>query len=60
MYMKATATRTRPEVFFRIEHSSLQLYEKTPAQLFSYDFCEILKNTNFIEHLRATASATWN
>ena len=26
------------------------------AQVFSYEFCEIYKNTFFIEHLRATAS----
>ena len=27
--------------------------------MFSYEFCEIFKNTIFTEHLRATASAYW-
>ena len=30
--------------------------KETPAQLFSYEFCEILKNTLFTEHFRTTAS----
>ena len=28
--------------------------------LFSCEYCEILKNTYFEEHMRTTASATWN
>ena len=30
--------------------------KETLAQVFSYEFCEISKNTFFTEHLRATAS----
>ena len=30
--------------------------KETLAQVFSYEFCEISKNTIFTEHLRATAS----
>ena len=30
--------------------------KETPAQAFSYEVCEIFKNTYFEEHLRATAS----
>ena len=31
----------------------IQLHEKvTPAQVFSWEFCEIFKNTYFAEHLR--------
>ena len=32
------------------------LKKKTLAQGFSYEFCEIFKDSFFIEHLRATAS----
>ena len=35
---------------------SLFFNKNTPAQVFSYEFCEIFKNTLFAEHLRATAS----
>ena len=28
--------------------------------MFSCEFCEIFKNTFFTEHLRATASGTWD
>ena len=30
-------------------------YKETPAQVFS-EFCEIFKNTNFVEHLQTVAS----
>ena len=30
--------------------------KKTVAQVFSWEFCEIFKNTFFTEHLRETAS----
>ena len=30
--------------------------KETPAQVFSCDFCKIIKNIFFIEHLQATAS----
>ena len=32
------------------------LLKKSLAQVFSYEFCEISKNTFFTEHLRTTAS----
>ena len=32
------------------------LKKETPTQLFSYSFCEIFKNTYFVEHLRTVAS----
>ena len=32
------------------------LMKMTPAQVFSYEFCEMFKNILFKEHLRATAS----
>ena len=32
------------------------LKKKTPAEVFSCEFCEISKNTFFTEHLRTTAS----
>ena len=32
--------------------------KETLTQLFSYEFCEISKNTFFTEHLWATASKT--
>ena len=32
------------------------LKKETLAQVFSYEFCEIFKNTFFTEHLWATAS----
>ena len=31
------------------------LFNKTPTQVFSYEFCDIFKNTFFTEHLPATA-----
>ena len=31
-------------------------WKETPAQVFSYEFCEISKNTFFTKHLRTTAS----
>ena len=30
--------------------------KETLARVFSFDFCEISKNTSFTEHLRATTS----
>ena len=32
------------------------LLKETPAELFSCEFCDILKNVFFTEHLRATDS----
>ena len=32
--------------------------KETLAQLFSCEFCELINNTFFIEHLRATASVS--
>ena len=35
----------------------LHLYFKqTPAQIFSYEFCEILKSNNFEEHLQMAST----
>ena len=31
--------------------------KKNPTQVFSYEYCEVSKNTNFEEHLRTDASA---
>ena len=47
-------------MFFKIllnsqENKVLQLKE-TPAQVFSFEFCEIFKNVYFIEHLRTATS----
>ena len=38
----------------------LNCKKETLAQVFSCEFCEISKNTFFIEHLRATASKRCN
>ena len=32
--------------------------KETPTQVFSYEFCEILKNTFLTEHFQTTASDT--
>ena len=49
----------RNNVFFCINSVQKQpseacnfIKKETPTQLFSYEFCEIFKNTIFIEHLR--------
>ena len=52
-----------PEVFCkkRCSHRFCKIHRKTPlAQVFSYEFCEISKNTFFIEHFWATASGVYN
>ena len=36
-----------------------RIKKETLAQVFSCEFCEIFKNTIFIEHLQTTASGTW-
>ena len=62
--------RSRPEVFCKksvlrnfakFTGKFRKIHRKTPkkeslAQVFPCEFCEISKNTFFIEHLRATAS----
>ena len=41
----------------KLQGSGVQLYKKeTPTQVFYFEFCEILKNTFFKEHLQTTAS----
>ena len=35
-------------------------YKETPTQVFSCEYCEILKNTYFEEHIRTAASADGN
>ena len=40
--------------------SGLQFYEKeTPVLMFSFEYCEIFKNTSFEEHLRTTNRHSW-
>ena len=51
--------RTCSGVSFRINCSQEAcnfIKKQTPAQVFSRDFCEISKNTYFVEHLRTVAS----
>ena len=49
-------------MFFKISQNSQEntflnfVKKETLAQVFSYEFCEISKNTFFTENLRATAS----
>ena len=38
----------------KLQVSSRQ--KETPAHVFPYEFCDIFKNTNFVEHLRVAAS----
>ena len=38
------------------ENSLLIIKKEISAQVFSCEFCEVFKNTFFIEHLRAIAS----
>ena len=55
LYIKFRKQKQPPEVFCK--KSGLQLYlKKALAQVFSCEFCEISKNTNFTEQLLATAS----
>ena len=55
LYIKFGKQKQPPEVFYK--KSGLQLYlKKALAQVFSCEFCEISKNTNFSEQLLATAS----
>ena len=43
--------------FFKNSHENTCAVKKeTLAQVFSFEFCEIFKNTFFAEHLRTTAS----
>ena len=52
------------QMFIEISQKSLEntcvrvsfLMKMTPAQVFSYEFCEMFKNILFKEHLRATSS----
>ena len=44
-------------LLLKLQAPGLQLYEKgTPTQMFSCEICDILKNSYFVEHLRAAAS----
>ena len=45
----------------KLQASGLQPYlEREPvAQVFSFEFCEIFKNTYFTKHLRTTTSEIW-
>ena len=48
----STYRSSRSQVFFKIG----ALKKETLAKVFSYEFCEISKNTYFTEHLWTTAS----
>ena len=48
--IKKKGIQKKPEVCSFIKKETL-------AQVFSYEFCEISKNTSFTEHLWTTASA---
>ena len=50
-------TSARVSFLTKLQASELQLYKKeTLALVFSWEFCEIFKNTFFTEHLRTAAS----
>ena len=51
-------TCVRVSFLIKLQASGLQLYIKkeTLAQMFSFEFCKIFKNTFFKEHLWTTAS----
>ena len=57
-FAKSTGKHQCRIVFFnKITASASNLIKKeSPAQVFSYEFCEIVRNSFFIKHLRATAS----
>ena len=47
-------------LFNKVEGLGLQLYSKeTPTQMLSCKICDIFKNTYFEEHLRMSASVTY-
>ena len=51
-------TCARVSVLVNLQDLALNFMRKeTLAQLFSFEFCNIFKNTVFIENLQATASA---
>ena len=39
-----------------LQASRVSLKKKTPAQVFSYKFCKVLKDTLFAEHLQTNFS----
>ena len=45
--------------FAKIIGKHLCQSQNTLLKVFSSEFCEISKNTFFIEHLRTTASGSW-
>ena len=53
----ATRGVLRKKVFLDISQNFIK--KETLVQLFSCEFCEISKNTFFIEHLWTTASKVW-
>ena len=57
-FAKFTGKRLCQGLFFNkvAGQSPATLLKKTLAQVFSFEFCEISKNTFFTEHLRATVS----
>ena len=56
----AEFTGNYPQKSLSLQASVCNFIKKeTLAQIFSYEFCEISKNTYFTEHLWATASSCW-
>ena len=60
---KILETSTRAEVFLNkapdLRPHSYNSLKKTPELVFSWEFCEMFKNTYFVEHLRMTVSTYW-
>ena len=60
---KILETSTRAEVFLNkapgLRPHSYDSLKKTPELVFSCEFCEMFKNTYFVEHLRMTVSTYW-
>ena len=55
-FTEKTPVRSLFLIKFQAGLKACNFIKETPAQAFSYEVCEIFKNTYFEEHLRATAS----
>ena len=53
------STCARVSFLIKLQAAPATLLKRTLAQVFSYEFCEISKNTFFTEHLRTTASVVF-
>ena len=49
-------TRARISLLIKLPEACNFIKKETLAQVFSFEFCEIFKNTFFTEHIWATAS----